>query len=77
LEGLGASPLTGGVWTTDALYRETRDKVEAYGARSVLVVETEMTALMTVASYRGAEARGCSGGIGRALGRGVEARVQH
>lgn len=40
------------VWTTDALYRETPDKVKAYQARRVLGVEMEMAALMTLALYR-------------------------
>ena len=42
----------GHVWTTDALYRETRHKVKAFQARGVLGVEMEMSALMAVATYR-------------------------
>jgi len=76
LRRIGASPLTGGVWTTDAMYRETLDKVGAYSARGILVVEMEMTALMTVANYREAELAGSRSSVGRTLGRGVETRVQ-
>jgi uridine phosphorylase len=43
----------GGVWTTDAPYRETPSKVLAYGRMGVLAVEMEMAALMTVALFRG------------------------
>jgi len=42
----------GTVWTTDALYRETRDKVRTYQAEGVLAVEMEISALMTLALYR-------------------------
>lgn len=43
----------GKIWTTDALYRETRGKVAAYGSRGLLAVDMEMSALFNVASYRG------------------------
>jgi uridine phosphorylase len=42
----------GRVWTTDAIYRETRGKVQAYGAQGMLAVEMEISALFTVARYR-------------------------
>jgi len=42
----------GWVWTTDALYRETPQKVLHYQKRGVLAVEMEMSALMTLALYR-------------------------
>ena len=42
----------GAVWTTDAVYMETPDKVRAYQNQGVLAVEMEMSALMTVAIYR-------------------------
>jgi uridine phosphorylase len=41
-----------GVWTIDAPYRETPEKVKSYSARGVLVVEMECTALMSVAQCR-------------------------
>ncbi len=46
---------SGPIWTTDAIYRETRRKVETYQRRHVLVVEMEISALFTVAAYRGAD----------------------
>ncbi|MDI7249804.1 MAG: nucleoside phosphorylase [Bacillota bacterium] len=53
---LGAvGPREGGVWTTDAPFRETRDKVERYAREGVLAVEMECTALMSIAVYRGVE----------------------
>ncbi|UCF86116.1 MAG: nucleoside phosphorylase [Desulfobacteraceae bacterium] len=42
----------GSVWTTDAPYRETPDKVKAYRNKGILAVEMEISALMTVALYR-------------------------
>ena len=42
----------GPVWTTDALYRETAEKVTEYGKRGYLAVEMEMSALINVAIYR-------------------------
>lgn len=42
----------GGVWTTDAIFRETLDKVIEYSQKGVYGVDMESTALMTVARYR-------------------------
>jgi len=42
----------GSVWTTDAIYRETRDKVEYYQRLDVVGVEMEISALFTVANFR-------------------------
>jgi len=42
----------GAVWTTDAIYRETRPKVSAYRQLGVLAVEMEMSALYAVARFR-------------------------
>jgi len=42
----------GGVWSTDAIFRETTDKVKEYSKMGVLGVDMESTALMTVAAYR-------------------------
>lgn len=42
----------GPIWTTDALFRETRDKVVRYGLQGVLGVDMEYTALRTLAAYR-------------------------
>jgi len=52
---LGIGLHLGGVWTTDALFRETRDKVRKYSEMNVLCVDMESTALMSVAMYRGVE----------------------
>lgn len=42
----------GRVWTTDAIFRETRGKVSRYAEMDILAVEMEMSALFTVAAYR-------------------------
>jgi uridine phosphorylase len=52
LKDRGVSFSKGEVWTTDALYRETPEKVRTYQARGILAVEMEFSALMTVALYR-------------------------
>jgi len=54
-ESLVASALPfrrGAVWSTDAPYRETREKVISYQKQGVLGVEMELSALFTVASFR-------------------------
>ena len=43
---------SGKVWTTDAVYRETRQKVENYQKQGVLAVEMEISALFSVAQFR-------------------------
>ncbi len=53
LHAAGLAFHCGRVWTTDAIYRETRGKVQTYGAHGMLAVEMEMSALFTVARYRG------------------------
>ena len=45
----------GTVWTTDAIYRETPKKVRHFQKMGVLAVDMEMSALLTVAAYRGAD----------------------
>jgi uridine phosphorylase len=42
----------GPVWTTDAVYRETRDKVSGYQRQGVLAVEMETSALFTIGAFR-------------------------
>lgn len=42
----------GSVWTTDAIYRETPEKVRKFQGLGVLGVEMELSALFTVALYR-------------------------
>lgn len=43
---------SGQVWTTDAIYRETRRKTEEYGRKGILAVEMEISALIRVSIYR-------------------------
>ncbi|MBC7095293.1 nucleoside phosphorylase [Thermococcus sp.] len=42
----------GGIWTTDAPFRETNDKIKEYSKRGILGVEMESSALMSVAKFR-------------------------
>ena len=53
LNKAGRSFFKGDVWTTDAPYRETAEQVEFYQKRGILAVEMEMSALMTLALFRG------------------------
>jgi len=53
LERDGYSTTKGLVWTTDAVYRETKAKVAQYGASGVLGVDMEYTALARVSTFRG------------------------
>ena len=45
----------GPIWTTDAVYRETRHKVSHFQSRGAIGVEMELSALCTVAEFRGIE----------------------
>ncbi len=47
---------SGAVWTTDAPYRETPDKVLDHRRRGALAVEMEVSALFSVAAFRCVEA---------------------
>lgn len=58
LAASGRKAREGAVWTTDALYRETREKVDSYGQTGVLAVEMEFSALARVAVFRGVELAG-------------------
>ena len=53
LERHGVPHVLGKTWTTDAIYRETRDKIERRVAEGCLTVEMEHTALCAVAAFRG------------------------
>jgi uridine phosphorylase len=46
----------GPVWSTDAPYRETIDKVKAFQSQGVLGVDMETSAIFTVSAFRGIEA---------------------
>jgi uridine phosphorylase len=48
----GYRPKQGPIWTTDAVYRETREKIERYGAEGVMAVDMEYAALRAVAAFR-------------------------
>lgn len=49
----------GGVWSIDAPYRETREKVERYRQEGLLGVEMECSALFAVARYRSVKLTAC------------------
>ena len=49
----GVPHVTGATWTTDALYRETRGKLERRVAEGCLTVEMEAAAFFAVAAFRG------------------------
>jgi uridine phosphorylase len=51
----GVCARLGTVWTTDAVFRETCDKVARYQRDGVLAVEMECSALFTVGGFRGIE----------------------
>lgn len=53
LKGHGIEYLRTKTWTTDAIYRETVDKVQAYLAEGCLAVEMEAAAFFAVAQFRG------------------------
>jgi purine-nucleoside phosphorylase len=42
----------GKIWSTDAVYRETRDKVQYFQKQDVLAVDMETSALFSVAKFR-------------------------
>ena len=43
---------SGTVWSTDAIYRETRKQIEYYQSQDAIAVEMEISALFTVARFR-------------------------
>jgi uridine phosphorylase len=49
----GVPHVRGATWTTDALYRETKGKVDARVAEGCLTVEMEAAAFFAVAAFRG------------------------
>ncbi|BBO86393.1 hypothetical protein DSCO28_69590 [Desulfosarcina ovata subsp. sediminis] len=58
LEHHGAHFHNGTIWTTDAIFRETVEKVRHYQANGALAVEMELSAVFTVAGFREMEAAG-------------------
>ena len=55
LAKLGYSYTEGATWTTDAFYRETRNKVNKRKEEGAIVVEMEASALQAVCDFRGCE----------------------
>ena len=55
LNKLGYSYTEGTTWTTDAFYRETRDKVNKRRKEGALTVEMEASALQAVCNFRGCD----------------------
>ena len=55
LKDFGYSYTEGITWTTDAFYRETRDKVNKRKSEGAIVVEMEASALQAVADFVGAD----------------------
>jgi uridine phosphorylase len=53
LERRGVPYVEGKTWTTDAVYRETRNKVDRRAAEGCLTVEMEAAALFAVGAFRG------------------------
>jgi purine-nucleoside phosphorylase len=45
----------GAVWSTDAIFRETREKVEHFQQKNALAVEMELSALYTVGRFLGVD----------------------
>jgi len=58
LQHQGARFQDGAVWTTDAIFRETVEKVKHYQSKGALAVEMELSAIFTVAGFREMAAAG-------------------
>lgn len=56
LRSMALSFHSGAIWTTDAIFRETRDKVERRRHDGALAVEMEVSAIFTVAKFRSIDA---------------------
>jgi purine-nucleoside phosphorylase len=54
----GQSYHEGLIWTTDAAFRETPEKVKVFQAQGVLAVEMELSALFAVGKFHGVEVMG-------------------
>jgi uridine phosphorylase len=54
----GFSYLEGSVWTTDAPYRETQEKVEGFRGQGAVAVEMELSACLAAGAFRGATVAG-------------------
>lgn len=58
LDQTGATYHQGAVWTTDAIYRETKKQVKYFQDKGALAVEMEISALFSAARFRGIEVCG-------------------
>jgi uridine phosphorylase len=52
IAGSGYNVKYGPIWTTDAPYRETRQKVREYHEKGIMAVDMEFSALLTLACFR-------------------------
>lgn len=52
LEKRGIKHVTGKVWTTDAIYRETRGKIDTFKRKGCIGVDMETAGIYAVARYR-------------------------
>ncbi len=55
LDSMGINFVNEKIWTTDAIYRETPEKVEFFRGQGACVVEMECSALFAAAQYRKVE----------------------
>lgn len=53
LRGLGFNVETGGTWTTDGFYRETRTRANEVVSRGCIAVDMECSALAVLSEFRG------------------------
>ena len=53
LDDLGCPYTVGKTWTTDAFYRETRDKVKRRRAEGCVCVDMECASVAAMAAFRG------------------------
>ena len=58
LEKRNCSFHKGKVWSTDAIFRETEEKVHSYACNGILAVDMEMSALIKVGVFRGVHVAG-------------------
>lgn len=56
MKGKAARHFVGPVWTTDAVYRETRGEFRKFKSSGVLAVDMETSAIFALAKYRNVEA---------------------
>ncbi len=56
LQKRGLNPTTGGVWSTDAPYRETREEAEFFRSQGIKAVDMESAGVYAAAKVRGREA---------------------